>query len=113
MMKKRRQREVRRNIFLLCLSTFIILSCALSYRAIVSNAEDKNAVVSYKYFNSITVEEGDTLWSIANTYNDGVHYDSNQDYINEVISINHLSDASEIQVGYNLIIPYYSTSFVN
>ena len=109
--KLRRQKEIRRKIFLAILSVCIILTCALSYSALVSNASAEAGDISYKYFTSIEVAYGDTLWSIAEEYKDLEYYDSNQEYVDEVVRMNNLS-STQITAGQCLIIPYYSTEFV-
>ena len=62
----------------------------------------------YKYYTSIRIERGDTLWSVAAARSDG--FDSGNDFIREVIRINHLTDEN-IREGDYLIIPYYSGIF--
>ena len=107
----RLQRERRRK----CLSAFIavlaavgmILICSVSYGAINSNAND-----GFKYYTSVTVEAGASLWELAEEYMDGVHYDSRESYIAEVCSINHLADENAITAGQMLILPYYSQEYV-
>ena len=106
-----RQREIRRKVFLAILSLCIILTCALSYGALVSNASAEVDDISYKYFASIEVESGDTLWTIAEEYKDVQFYDSTKEYVDEVIRMNNLS-SSQITAGQCLSIPYYSTEFV-
>lgn len=54
-----------------------------------------------------TIEQGDSLWSIAEEYVDYDHYDDIRDYVDEVISINDLNDKNSITAGCNLVIPYY------
>lgn len=68
------------------------------------------ADVSYKYYTSIQVQKGDTLWNIANVYMTEEYVDANE-YIEEICSINHI-DASEIHSGQYLTIPYYSDQFI-
>lgn len=109
--KLRRQKEIRRKIILTALSVCIFLTCALSYNAFVSNASSDLDDVSYKYFTSIEVVYGDTLWSIAEEYKDEHFYDSTKEYVDEVMNMNNLSSA-KITAGQNLIIPYYSTEFI-
>ena len=109
--KLRRQREIRRKIFLAILSVCIILTCVLSYGALISNASAEVDDISYKYFTSVEVESGDTLWTIAEEYKDIQFYDSTKEYVDEVIRMNNLS-SSQITAGQFLIIPYYSTEFV-
>ena len=109
--KLRRQREIRRKIFLAILSVCIILTCALSYGALVSNASAEADDISYKYFTSIEVESGDTLWTIAEEYKDEKFYDSTKEYVDEVVRMNNLS-STQITAGQFIIVPYYSTEFV-
>lgn len=62
---------------------------------------------SYKYYTSICIRKGDTLWSIANTYmSDGYH--DIHEYIEEVCELNHIED-SEIHYGQYITVPYYVT----
>lgn len=61
-----------------------------------------------KYYTSICLEEGDTLWSIALRYN--VYSDkSTQEYVRELRRMNGLSDDT-IHAGHYLTISYYSPS---
>lgn len=61
----------------------------------------------YKYYKSIEIQTGDSLWSIANEYRTE-EYSSVQDYINEVKYINNMKD-DHITNGAFLVIPYYSS----
>lgn len=63
----------------------------------------------YKYYKSIQIQEGDSLWSIAKTYC-SYEYDSIQDYIHELKTMNNL-DNDLIQVGNYLTIAYYSETY--
>ena len=74
-----------------------------------STAENASPDVVYKYYTSIRVGKGDSLWSIADRHADG-YFESKQDFLQEVIQINHLLD-SDIRQGDYLIIPYYSSEF--
>lgn len=85
----------------------LILICSFSYNTIRSNASD-----GYKYYTSITVGVGESLWEISGNYMDEAHYDSKKDYIAEVCSINHLKDADGITAGQTLIVPYYSSEYI-
>lgn len=62
--------------------------------------------VNSKYYTTIQVESGDTLWDIALEYRT-VEYSSIQAYINEVKDINHII-GDEITSGCYLTIPYYA-----
>lgn len=61
---------------------------------------------SHKYYTSISIQPGDTLWGIASEYMTP-EYDGIEDYIREVRKLNHLSD-NGICAGQYLMIPYYS-----
>lgn len=69
------------------------------------NAHDND--ILHKYYTSITVQPGDSLWSIAEEHY-VLGYDNTADYIEEVMHINHLEDENEIVSGSTLVIPYYS-----
>ena len=92
------------------ISVCLITAFAISYRAIISHAETKQENLSFKYYKQIEVSYNDTLWSIAEDYSDS-HYDSIQDYIREVKSINHLRSDMVLE-GQKLIVPYYSSEFI-
>lgn len=109
--KIRRQREIRRNIFLAVAATLVLMIFVFSYHSLTSAASTNTDNTSYKYFSSIQVEAGDTLWSIAEEYADKLHYASNKEYINEVKMMNKLR-SDDIVSGQYLIIPYYSYEFV-
>ena len=61
----------------------------------------------YKYYTSICVEAGDTLWGIADRYL-SEQTGSHEDYIREVMQMNGLK-STDIRVGDKLTVFYYST----
>ncbi|MCM1119476.1 MAG: hypothetical protein NC543_08970 [bacterium] len=109
--KLRRQREVRRTIILTGMAIVLALVFALSYHVILSHANSEIEDTSYKYFTSIQIEPGETLWELADQYADQEHYASREQYIAEVMAMNHLADEA-ISAGSYLILPYYSPNFV-
>lgn len=102
----RRKREMRKNFLLFVMTVCLIVTCSISMSTFRSSAQDDSVKTSYKYYKSITVSNNDTLWSIAEEYMDAEHYDSVNDYINEVIRMNSLPNDT-ICYGQHLIIPYY------
>ena len=64
---------------------------------------------TYKYYTSIRVYSGDTLWDIAKEYRTEEYSDISS-YIAEVREINHLS-SNQITDGMYLCIPYYSEEY--
>ena len=107
----RRQREMRKNALIIIMTFCLIITVAVSMNSFMSNAKEEGSPASYKYFKSITIENGDSLWSIAQEYMDDNHYDTIQDYINEVKKMNALSN-DDITYGQHLIIPYYGTEYI-
>ena len=67
---------------------------------------------SYKYFKSVEVAKGDTLWSIAKDNIDYEYYKNTYDYVNEVKRMNSLT-SDRIVAGSYIIVPYYSSEFVS
>ena len=109
--KMRRVRELRRKAVMAIVTLLVVLGFALSYNALVTQATSEIEDISYKYFTSIEISSGDTLWSIAEEYADAQYYASVNDYIEEVKHTNHLtSDA--LVAGQFLIVPYYSQEFI-
>jgi len=85
----------------------IILICAVSYSSIRAQAN-----TGFKYYTSVTVEYGETLWSIADRYIDYNHYKDKNAYIAEVENMNHLDDGETLLAGQLLIVPYYSSEYI-
>lgn len=102
----RRRRELKRRRragALILLMTALFLSTFFSLRIRAQGNENK---ALSKYYTSIQVQTGDTLWSYACQYGDRRYYESNGEYIEEVMEINSLRDEN-IAAGQYLILPYY------
>lgn len=110
--RKIRQEQVRRNVLLLILSVVLALFLAFFIFSFSTQASDKEHQPSYKYFKSIQISAGDTLWSIAEDNMDAAHYVHTSDYVAEVKKMNSLKSDTIIAGSY-LIVPYYSTDFVS
>lgn len=85
----------------------MILICTLSYRSIRTSASS-----GFKYYTSVTVESGMTLWGLADEYIDYNYYKDRDSYIAEVKSINHLDDNGSLIAGQMLVLPYYSNEYI-
>ena len=107
----RRQREMHKNILLFIMTFCLIVVSAVAVFGFQSRAKDDSVETSYKYYTSITVGTGDTLWSIAQKHMDAAHFETADDYISEVRTINSLQD-DQISYGEHLIIPYYTNAFI-
>ncbi len=108
----KRQRIVRRQIIVLSiiatLFLFITIFMASSFMA---DAQSDSYTPEFKYYKTITVHSGDTLWEIANDNYNSNHYDDIYKYIVEIKDINVIDDLDSLSAGEALILPYYSTEF--
>ncbi len=107
-LKARRRRELLLArykfiavIAIIALSLIILLGSSI--HAFASSTDDKPY---NKYYTSITVEKGDTLWTLADRLISGSDADKN-DLIDEICQLNNLTDG-EIHSGQNLMVCYYS-----
>ena len=109
--KKDKQREQKRMKCLLLglLSLVIIVGFGSTAGSsfVMAESNSNTASIQRKYYKSIEIEAGDTLWDIAKEYRES-HYDAIYEYINEVMDINGL-DSDEIHAGQYLTIPYYDS----
>lgn len=105
---RKRESVVRRQIGLIAIAIIAIVSLAvLLGSGINAMASSEADVASYnKYYTSIRVESGDTLWTIADEYVEGFNL-SKSDYIAEVCQLNEISE-DEIHAGDYIVVPYYS-----
>lgn len=102
-------RRNRRNTIhvkkLFSIVLLVLLFISLSVNHIVM-AENNKKEQTYKYYTSVQIQSGDTLWSIASKY--CVECDiSVENYVKELCSINNLT-SSDITSGQYLTIFYYS-----
>lgn len=92
--------------FLVLIAVFIMLLSGFFGRSLMYvMAEEETSASPEKFYTSIHLEEGDTLWSIAQTY----YTDSDEsveEYVRELRQINSLSD-DHIDAGHYLTVRYY------
>lgn len=107
----RRRRELRRRFFTLILTLILSAGVSITFFGFRTKAQSSNEEIQYKYYKSIIIESGDTLWDLAKEYGSPEYYDSRQEYIDEVMRMNNLAD-EQITTGQYIIIPYFSSEFV-
>lgn len=105
-LRMERMRKLKLAFLTVFVSVSMILICSLSYRTIKTNANS-----GFKYYTCITVEEGESLWDLADSYIDYDYYKNKNSYIAEVRHINHLDESGSITAGQILIFPYYSGEY--
>lgn len=104
--KRRRERVVAKQKTMLGILAVLIISLIIIFgSAMITFAKNENKPEPIKSYVSIQVQNGDTLWSIAESYTESYDIKIN-DYINEVKSMNSLS-SDDIHTGSFLIIPTY------
>ena len=108
----RRQKEVQRNIILLISTIILIIVVSILFMSFSIEANDLQHEPTYKYYKSIEVSKGDTLWSIAKANIDSAHYKNTYEYINEIKKMNSLTSDNIISGNY-IIVPYYSSEFLS
>ena len=109
--KIRRRRQLRRNICMYLVTILLAISLSLFFFSCRAKAQSSDEALVYKYYKSIMVSEGDSLWKYAQMYGDNQYYDSYEDYMQEVMNMNFLKDET-ITIGQYLVIPYYSNKFI-
>ncbi|WP_029232147.1 LysM peptidoglycan-binding domain-containing protein [Butyrivibrio sp. VCB2006] len=113
----RANRARRQRIFKMQLSATIVLVTLVLFTVIFmcssfySGAQSDKYQPEFKYYTSITVHSGDTLWSIANDNFAKDHYKDLNSYIMEICKLNKMDTDSVLNAGESLIIPYYSTEY--
>lgn len=103
-----KQKIRRKFILFFALTLAVMFAIGVGFGTMLARAEEPKTDSSYKYYANIEIERGDTLWTLADEYMDSIHYSSRMDYIDEVMSINHLV-SDQLISGQKLIVPYYST----
>ena len=86
----------------------IVMACPLIVTISISSSHKTDALEkrsSSKIYESISITDGDTLWTIASEHKPATV--STSEYVKEIKKINSLS-TDKIHSGNNLIVYYYS-----
>ena len=97
--RRRRARRVKTNIMIALV--IVVLFAIMGTVFFTTYAKDTDTLVE-KYYTQIMVEEGDSLWSIAQEYMPSDYEDIN-DYIKDIKRLNHIS-GDTIMAGYTLTV---------
>ncbi len=101
------QNTMRKRILIFCLTLIVMFCMGVVFGTLLARAEETEAEQMHKYYTNIQIRKGDTLWSIADEYMDDEHYKNRQEYILEVMRMNHMTD-SRLTAGKRRIVPYYA-----
>lgn len=109
MKRKRHAQIVRRRVGFFLFTVIFVLFLAFTGFHMNARATEYSSDGDIKYYMSIQIAPGDSLWSIAHTYMDE-HYETIPDYIEDIASVNGISPRTVLKSGEFLIIPYYPQS---
>ncbi|MBQ7765688.1 MAG: LysM peptidoglycan-binding domain-containing protein [Lachnospiraceae bacterium] len=105
--QKRMKRDFMRKSAIVGFACALGILFAFSMNIFSSNVKAEDDGRLHKYYTFYTVEPGDSLWEVADEFYE-LGYDNHEDYIDEIMFINHIKDANDITSGDTLVIPYYS-----
>jgi len=98
----------RRRYDIIVMTLCLTIAVAVTYGSFISIAKSNTeSKPIYKYYTSIQIQSGDTLWDLANDYVTSEYHSINE-YINEVKKLNSL-ETDDIHAGQYLTVPYYSS----
>lgn len=94
------------KILMALTSAVMIMASCFGNSLFNSMAQEEQRTELYRYYKSITIESGDSLWSIADEYN--THYSmDNREYVHELKKMNCLREDT-IHTGQYLTVLYFS-----
>ncbi len=107
--KKKRAAALRmkNNTIKLVIFVVSVLVLTVSIKAITAMASSSDHRAMQKYYHTVSIDFDDTLQSIAEDNFDADHYINVNDYLMEIMDINHISEDSAISGGMIIYIPYY------
>lgn len=104
---QKEQNTMRKRILIFCVTLVLMFCMGVVFGSLLARAEETEMEQMHKYYANIQIQKGDTLWEIADEYMDDGHYESRQEYILEVMRMNHMTD-SHLTAGEKLIVPYFA-----
>lgn len=113
----RRRRAVvarqKRTLFIVSATLILGIFLALSMGRMSAHATGavQSGNSSYRYYKEVRIENGDTLWSIAKAYTDG-SISAITECMEDICSINHLGKYDTLKSGNYIIVPYYSSDYI-
>lgn len=107
MRREKAKRENHKGIgFIIIAAIFVLFVWYFSGFRSIGEVEAKDYTsFSQKYYTSVEIEEGDTLWEIAEEYMTE-EYKDRDTYIEEVCKMNHIT-GHVIRTGTTILVPYY------
>ena len=104
---KRRKQVAKQKMVLLLATVFVITIGSVIFGSIFSSAKNSDDDIQrYKYYKSVVIEQGDSLWSIEQEYK--AKDVTTKEYVEELKELNALKSES-IHEGQHLLVAYYDT----
>ena len=103
----RRAQKVKKKKRLIVVIGIIVISLGILLGSSISafaSAREKARI--HKYYTSIQLRQGDSLWELAGEY--ASTDQSEQEFIDEVCEVNGISESNILHSGQYLVVPYYS-----
>lgn len=108
-MYKRNRRAVynaKKNLIRFVAGIIMVMVIIIGFKAASAHVNATNRIDEHKFYKTVNVGYGQTLESVARD-NFDEHYDSFEEFFNEIKSINHVNEKSAMAGGKLLYIPYY------
>lgn len=102
-MNRKENRFQKSNIVWIVCIAIVVLFLVFINAYIIVKAEGQSVPEHKKIYKSITIEQNQTLWDIAEEYCNDDYYDNKNEYIDEIMQINQLQ-TDLIYEGYHLIV---------
>ena len=98
------------KVKLFVVKLFVIIAAIFIFTFLIKSIKNNVLVASAQsqrelYYTSVSIEDDDTLWSIATEYYSD-EYKSVSEYVNEIKELNDLG-SDKITSGFNILVPYY------
>lgn len=103
----RRAQKVQMEKRLIVVIGIIVISLGILLGSSISAfASAREKARTHKYYTSIQLRQGDSLWKLAGEY--ASTDQSEQEFIDEVCEVNGISESNILHSGQYLVVPYYS-----
>lgn len=108
--RMQKKKKSKNSLIRFLLATAVVAAAVclilMSNKKVVSADETGKAPQLNKYYKTITIAPGDTLWSIAETYKSGA-YKTTKDYVKELMDMNGVHSGN-ITSGQKLVVAYFA-----
>ena len=101
----------KKDIAEMCIVTIVAIIAFVSLITFNNTSRAQNREMPRKIYKTIETKYGDTLWDIAQIYNNGT--ENNNVYISNIKKINNIKKSQDLVAGTNLIIYYWDDIPIN